>query len=298
MEKFLSTRRSQDRVMPTGVKVTMRSLTGQHQALITQDDDVKRKTAIDEMILDCIVRIGDKTDIQMSDVEGLLSNDRAWFLFQLRIFSNKQSPDFLFDYEFPVDKGGKRRKQRYKVLFNKEDFPARPYYWVWEKMCSDYRDANEMKATQELTESDLDILHNQEYPEMFQMYSEMLAKYQKQELVLPDSEVKIQWTMTTGLSERLHSERKGNATRSSHDQLLLHNPKYWDDDATKTWETAPILPLNKLSNDDIEALREDIMKKEASIETSVVIQYKEQESVQANVNLITIPSFFFPSLAR
>lgn len=296
MGKFDSFRKEKSFVLPSGVSITMKSLMGEHQTLITNADEKKRKSAIDEMLLDCTVSLGYNSNLTIKDIEKMLSSDRAYALFQLRQFSNETSDQFVFDYEFPVDKNGNKRKQRYIVEFNKRDFPAKPYYWVYRNMVQEWKKLKDIKN--DLTEDDeADMLESMDFPILYNSYEEMLSEHFNQELILPNSEVKVYWTLLDGEKEKKYAELKKEKDINSHDQIILRNPKYKEDDHS---EGQPMLnvPLNKLTQIDIEALRGDIISKEANIDTSIVVQYRDNVNVQASLNLITVPSFFFPSLAR
>lgn len=297
MGNFLNTRRTQVKVLPSGVEIEMMNLIGEHQALITNSDEKKRKTAIDEMLLGCVKRIGDKTHITLTDIERLLSQDRAWALFELRQFSNRRSQNFIFDYEFPVDENGNRRKQRYEVIFDKKDFPQRPYYWVVEKMIDDYKEENKKPSNYTLSIDELNNLWENEYPIMYSSYDEMLSKYKEQEVLLPDSGVKVIWTLLDGEREKKYSQNVNSKKVTSHDQLLQRNPLYISEDYIQG-KPMPSLPINVISQDDIETLREDILTKEANIDTTVVVQYKNDINSIVQLNLISLPAFFFPSLAK
>lgn len=292
-------RRKETYVTPSGVEIGLLSMYGDHQALITNSDEKKRRNAIDEMLKDCIEFIGNNREVTMKDVEALLSFDRSAILFRLRQFSNLRSPNFLFDYEFPVTNNGDRRKQRYEVIFNKRDFPQRPAYWVMEKMVADYRKelGLDENAKAELTEDQIsDMLEKHTFPVCYESYSEMLEKHKFQTVKLIDAGVEVHWEMLDGATEKKYADSKRQKEVSSHDQLLQRNPKYKEVDGEK--ENFMLLPIGKISTDDIEDLRADVLKKEADIDTSVVVQYREDVRTQANLNLITVPAFFFPSLAK
>lgn len=295
MGNFKATRRSVDKVMPSGVSITMQNLIGEHQALITSSDEKKRRNAIDQMLLGCITRIGNNYNVTIEDIGRLLSQDRAWALFELRQFSNRRSPNFIFDYEYPVDDNGSRRKQRYEVIFNREDFPQRPYFWVFSKMVEEYKKENNLPDDYKLSENQEGFILEKEYPVMFEDYKEMLDIYKVQQLVLEDSGVTVIWEMMDGNKEKEYAKHVNKKQLSSHDQLLQRNPVYDDGSGS---EILPKLPINELSQDDIEQLREDILSKEANIDTSVVLQYKEDARTTVNLNLLTVPAFFFPSLAK
>lgn len=298
METFLGTRRKQELVFPSGVKFGMLSLLGEHQRLITEQDEKKRRSAIDDMLLSCISYIGNKEKVTKEDIENLLSMDRAYALFELRKFSNKRSPNFVFDYEFPVDKTGNRRKQRYEVIFDKKDFPTRPYSWVLDVMAKEYIEKNGITSDTLEDEVVEDLCKNVElFPVIYDSYQEMLSIHKYQKTKLEDSNVEVSWQLLDGKYEKVYSINNSSKRATSHTQLLLRKPTY-NDGTFKEEQKLPDLPLDRLSYDDIEQLREEILKREANIETSVVIQYKEDASSIVQLNLISVPAFFFPSLAK
>lgn len=292
---FKGTRRSQVKVFPSGVEVEMQNLIGAHQAMITNSDDKQRKNALNNILLDCCKRIGEKTTITMKDIEKLLSNDRAYFLFELRMFSNRLSPNFTFDYEFPVDKNGSKRKQRFEVIFDRADFPQRPYKWVQDKMVADYTAENNIN--QELTDDLIEKITSTDFPILYQDYDQMLEENLEQTVTLPDSQCEVTWTLLQVASEDKYATGVAKRNFSSHDQLLQRNPKYQDGE-TEVGKPLPALPLNDLSQDDIETLRNDIVKTEGLIDTSVVVQYKDDVTTATKLNLVSVPAFFFPSLAN
>lgn len=298
MGNLTFTRKKELYVTPSGVPVLLQATIGEHQSWITNSEETRRKTAIDDMLKDCIVELGDKKDITAMDIDNIFSFDRAAMLFKLRQISNRLSPNFIFDYEFPVSNKGEKRQQRYEVLFNKKDFKQRPASWVYDKMVTDYKTANEIAVDEKLTEDQIGEVLLQDFPVVYENYAEMLAAHKDQETILPDTGVKVLWKILDIKQERAFSEMKKNKETSSHDQLLLRCPVYRDDSVEAGAKILPQLPLNKLSSDDIETLRNDIITREASIDTSVTVQYRKEATLQKSLNLITVPSFFFPSLAK
>lgn len=294
-QSFKATRREGRKVLPSGVEFVMRSLIGDHQAWITDSDDKKRKENMDKMLLDCLVSIGTKKNLTAGDVDRLIGFDRAFIFFELRMFSNRRNKDFCFDYEFAADADGNRRKQRYNIVFDKKDFPQRPAFWVLEKMKSDLAGKLEKKES-EITKDEVDTMLYEatEFPVMYNTYDEMLTERKSQTVTLPDSKVEVTWEMVDGAQEKKFAANMKKP--NSHTPLLQRSPKY-KDETFKEGNVLPSLPIGQLSFDDIETLRQDYMTKEADIDTSVVIMYKNDNNCQTQVNLITIASFFFPSLA-
>lgn len=73
---------------------------------------------------------------------------------------------------------------------------------------------------------------------------------------------------------------------------MIRNCIYRDD------KQLPIkIPLDRMDTLDIEALRFHMMEVEGDMETSVVVQYKDDATMQQQVDLVTTAGFFFPSLA-
>jgi hypothetical protein len=306
MSTFLSARKSKATVFPTGVPVEYKALIGLYQAWLTDANETKRKEAIDKMLLDCLVSIGSKTNLIMADVEALLDFDKAFLLFDLRQFSNKNSSNFVFDYEFAADSQGHKRKQRYDIFYAKKDFPQRPARWVFEKMKADYIaayvDKNEMKAedwqeTSWTPDMEKTMLQDcDQFPKMYDTYAEMLSANLYETIRLDDSGVDVTWRMVDGARAKKFGKDYDMKNANSHTQLLLRDPKYKKPGAPES-EIGAILPLNDLTNDDIEQLRTSYIQKEAFIDTSVTIMFAADKSTEKPINLIHIAAFFFPSLA-
>lgn len=281
-------RKKFSRVLPSGVPVTLQAFVGKHQAIITNNDAEKRKEGIAEMMADCIVSLGNVPNPSKDVLNKLLINDRAYILFETRQESNTENDSFTFDYEFASQ--GKKRKQRYKIEFNKEDFPQRPYKWVHDAMVETYRIENEL--TGDLTQSDFDNLAVLDFPQIYDSYDQMLEDQKKRELILPSCKVKIEWHLVDVKREDMYT--RGKTQTNSHDQLLMRSPMYYEGEKKVVLGVGA---LSQMSIPDIEAIRKSIMETEGNIDTSVVIRYGDDDSTSTQINLIAIPAFFFPSLA-
>ena len=313
MSKFKSIRLTGDYVAPSGINVGLQALMGEHQKEISINDEAKRKKGLDYILLDCITSIGSNSDLTPVHINSLLEGDRKAILFELRMISNKRNPLFIFDYEFPV-RNRKRRTQRVEVNFTTETFPMRPYKWVYDKMVADWRVSNSIPDKEELTEEQLhEVFYEKkedkdgvmetvarEFPVMYQSYQAITADHLKQVTKLEDCGVDVHWELLTVAASSALNIKPHQVT--SHTHLQIHKPKYEDKDLTKldTSKGAVWLavPLDDMSTTDIEQLREDILITEAKIDTMVVVQYKDETDVQAQVDLIATPAFFFPSMGR
>lgn len=286
-------------VLPSGIEIELQALKGKHQEDISINDESKRREAIDTMLYECLVSIGDNKNLTLKDIQAMLSEDRKEALMALRQLSNNNNPNFRFKYEFPTQHG-KRLEDTYEVIFDKEDFPKKPYSWVLEEMKKQHIANNDMADDTVLSDDEIDavIKTNDKFPIMFTDYSEILSTYGKQRLVLPDSGLTIVYNLLDGKTESNYTKNLKSNKISSHTYISMRDAKYLQPEKLEEGKEIPIiLPLGELSIEDIEFLRGEMRKIEADIHTTVVVQYKSDASIQAQVNLIATPAFFFPSLA-
>lgn len=297
MGKFNYQRPVEKVILPSGVEAELTTLIGDHQDWITKNDPNQVRNGIDRLFKDCVVSIGGvKPTKEM--LQNFLVNDKMFCLFFIRQFSNKRNKDFVFKYEFPVDKQGKKRVQKYEVEFNREDFPQKPYSWVFEKMKKEYYSENKLDLEEDkVTDKIENAILGMKFIKCYETYEDMLAEQSEQKIVLPDSEVEVFWTLLNSKKERSFGISKQNKDASSHDQIFIHSPVF-EEDGYEEGDVRKIVPVGKLSMDDIEALRGHIIQTEGKIDTSVVINYKETPGTETMLNLLSVPTFFFPSLAN
>lgn len=309
---IIASRRTSSHVTLSGIEVGLQSLVGVWQKELTQANDTKRRDAFDEMLLDCITYIGTKTkaELTLSDIRKLFREDRKDILFEIRQLSNKRNPEFVFDYEFPT-KNKQKYKQRTVVIFDPESFPRTPYKWVREKMYVNYAvknglfehpDADSLEALPTdvvLTKEQKKQALLAEIPVMFQSYDEIVQKHKRNRFRLPECGVEVVWNITDGEAERKNQKIINPDDVSSHTQIQVTDAKYvtYQKGSTGEVEVLVTLPLDRMDTLDIEGLRREIMETEGHIETTVVCQYGDNASMQANVDLVTTAAFFFPSLA-
>ncbi|RUP38222.1 MAG: hypothetical protein EKK63_12645 [Acinetobacter sp.] len=297
MASIFQSRKEGTSVLPSGVQASYRSLTGKHQEQITINDEDKRRAGIDNILVDCLISIGDDTEVTLKKVQALLVEDRKALLFALRQLSNQENKEFRFEYEFPTQ-GGKKMKDAYKVNFTKDDFPVTPYKWVRTAIEKKYMEERGIESEKDLTDTDKTAILNEELPVLFTSYEEMLKEHKMQELELPECKVRVKYQLLDGVRELEFIKTLKKDTISSHTYLSQRKPKYLDPEKLKAEKEVWLdVPFGELGIPDIEALRKHMKDTEANVETTVVVQYKDNPAIQAQVDLVSTPAFFFPSLA-
>lgn len=296
MVKF-SIRKSKEIVALSGIKIGIQSLLGAHQAMITAQAEKKRTDGFENLLYDCIEYIGDKRkpELTLNDIKRLLEGDRKLILIKIRQLSNNDNPLFVFDYEFPTEEGQKL-KERKTVNFNKENFPIKPYYWVRSEANTESQGLDQPGEESSADRTGWNDSDN--IPVMFTDYSQILEAHLKQEFVLPECGIKVFYNLLTAEETSKYAGKLTKETINSHTQIIMRSPTYIDEDLSNGREKPVIVPvpLDQVTHIDIEALRKDIMEKEGNVETTVVVQYKQDRSKQSEIDLIAMPAFFFPSL--
>jgi len=295
MENIFKVQKTADIVLPCGVAAQIRGLEGKHQAMITVQDQSKRMQGLKRILWDCLVKLGDSNSISEDYIDKLTSFDRKCLLWKIRELSNKDTDRFVFDYEFPTD-NNRKLKQRFEVEFNSESFPVKPAKWVREKMIIDLMEEGYSNITEDSPEYKNKV-HSGEFPVMFDTYEQMLQEKLVKPLKLPECGVEVFWHLSLGKDEDRFSNIKGLET-SSHTQLQMHTPKYRNVELSKKGkDVIQAVPLDDLSNIDIEELRHDIMDYEGNIDSMIVVQSDEDTNKIAQIDLLQTPAFFFASLA-
>ena len=73
--------------LPSGLEAELREMTGAEESLLTNRRLMKDGEAVNQVLRNCLVRLGDKTEIAPKDVLDLLSGDRLFLLVRLRQIS-------------------------------------------------------------------------------------------------------------------------------------------------------------------------------------------------------------------
>jgi len=78
---------------PSGIEVELREMTGAEESLLTNRRLMKDGEAVNQVLKNCIVRLGEKTEVTGNDVLDLLSGDRLYILVRLRQISFGEDMD-------------------------------------------------------------------------------------------------------------------------------------------------------------------------------------------------------------
>lgn len=247
---------------------------GKHQRILTEDGgDFNAK--LNAVTQDILVRVGDETNITEEFILTLLSEDRKAILVNSRQFTVMNPEEFKFEYEFKgdytlevgPDNEGKFTTQAFQECREElnipvPEFPVKPY-----------ADAKAWKDLQ---------------------YKDIPKKY---EVELPRSGKTATWELTTVEMEgRMMASKK---KVSSHTQLEARKASYL---GGEKGTTPMVLTLDNEHLADIEAIRRDIMDKEAKVDTVVILSHPHKDKVAeqykyVHVDLLSVPAFFFPSQA-
>ena len=73
--------------LPSGTELELREMTGAEEELLTNQRLIRSGEAINQVLRNCFVRLGEKTDPDLSEVMNLLSGDRLFALVRLRQIS-------------------------------------------------------------------------------------------------------------------------------------------------------------------------------------------------------------------
>ncbi|MBT8341084.1 MAG: hypothetical protein HKP58_03600 [Desulfatitalea sp.] len=73
--------------LPSGIEIELKEMTGAEEELLTNQRLIRSGDAINQVLRNCLIRIGEKTEPTVSDVLELLSGDRLFTLVRLRQIS-------------------------------------------------------------------------------------------------------------------------------------------------------------------------------------------------------------------
>lgn len=73
--------------LPSGLEAELREMTGAEESLLTNRRLMKDGEGVNQVLRNCLVRLGDRTELAAKDVLDLLSGDRLFLLVKLRQIS-------------------------------------------------------------------------------------------------------------------------------------------------------------------------------------------------------------------
>ena len=73
--------------LPSGLEAELREMTGAEESLLTNRRLMKDGEGVNQILRNCLVRLGDRTELAAKDVLDLLSGDRLFLLVKLRQIS-------------------------------------------------------------------------------------------------------------------------------------------------------------------------------------------------------------------
>lgn len=287
---------SYEGVLPSGVSFTVRELLTGDQSDLAKRVRQGDKKAFIKMLLACLIRVGDNTNITEKDIERMLGNDINYAFVKLRqhTFRGKESELFKFKYEFPLKPGETDKHiEFFKVNFNENLFKTEPYIWVREEMNrleAEYKKENPEAPKYEKP-------YPGEFPEMYKSYPEMLEANHRRKFQFPNTEITIEWSLMDGRSEQARRQVYGlkeDFIASLYIRNAVVTRKFKESEETLAeaveWENIPLYYSDKF--------REEIMRVEGQVDTIITVVSEENPNKQARVNLVQTLAFFAPSLGN
>lgn len=283
--------RIKESVLPSGVPFAVRNLIGDDQDDLTRTSK-KGETAqatFNKMLANAMRRLGSKDDtITPKDIAGMLSNDRKFALVTLRQHTLNYKPTFEFKFEWPLQKGEKKKEVvDYSIDFNHENFPVKPYWWVREAIAKIKDDTDPCYQADG---------HIKSFPKICDSYGDMLATYKENNGIFSNG-IKYKWDLLDGEKEMLYATEVNEDMRMNL-LIAMRSPKYLfvstKETQKDTWAT---FETGKVDAAILEDLRFEIFDKEGTIDTALVISHPTNRT-EKRVDLCQLPAFFFPSLAR
>ena len=293
-----SNRRERKGVLPSGVPFEIYGMTGDDLDTIAKAAEGKKTNWMSDLLKSCVKSVGDVVTPSSAFFDSMLELDLRFILLAIRQLSQRDSKEFIFDYQFPM-----QNKQRIveTVRFNMEpaDFLHKPFKWVLDRMIADYK-ALQADAGVEVEEADLaEVLLKDgqyaPYPVMYESYNDMLAQHLRHSFTLPDAGTTINYELITHDRATKFSNALGDKKAKYTDLVARYKPTYLYEGNTPS---AFMANSKSVSAYDVEKLHIDMREKDAKIDTLVVVESEKKPGLQAQIDVITIPAFFYPSLAK
>lgn len=107
--------------LPSGNEIVLKEMTGVEEELLTNQRLIRSGDAVNHVLKNCILKLGDKENITMEDVLSMLSGDRLFALVRLRQVS-------LGDIvEINLSCANQICRKACNVAINIDDLPITPY---------------------------------------------------------------------------------------------------------------------------------------------------------------------------
>lgn len=91
-------------ILPSGIEIELREMTGLEEELLTNQRLLRSGDAINQVLKNCLVRLGDETTVTVNHVQDLLSGDRLFLLVRLRQISLGDTVDLELQCTNPACK--------------------------------------------------------------------------------------------------------------------------------------------------------------------------------------------------
>ena len=252
--------------LPSGVECEVRSMTAKHQEMLTIQSSKPQMERMNQVLQDCIVRLGSETNITDDLILEMVSCDRKKALFELRQFSYGFDPNFEFQFEY-LSEEGKKKKAEISVDLDTYEFEVTPMK---------YKDESGNVVEANFTE-----------------YADVIA-HKKVTIILPQSGEEVQFTLLDGKGENIGA-RTPKRDRSSHTLVRMRQPITYT--TSSAGNKVPLqLNLNNLSLVDIEFLRKSIKQYEGDVDTILQFEHPETGNLES-VDIMGLTAFFYRSEA-
>lgn len=244
--------------LPSGVKASVRPMTGKHQRLLSEQGNQNMFTGLNSVLLDLLVSLGSKsgTEITSKVIDQLLAADRAKILVEARQFSLGFPTEFRFKYEYVASDGSKASQDTFIDI--SRGFPTKPYKF----QVSDYAS---IVRTNTLT--------------------------------LPISKKEVKWDLLDGTGE-MAATKLDRKKISSHTPIQLRNPRttYQGDneavDISLDLDTLALADIEALRGH-IEETEGEVNTEALIIHPEA--DRKPMNEREVRINLVGEKTFFFPS---
>ncbi|MHB9131136.1 MAG: T4 family baseplate hub assembly chaperone [Armatimonadota bacterium] len=107
--------------LPTGLDVELREMTGTEEELLTNPRLLRSGDAVNQVLRNCLVKLGEKTEVSITDVLDLLAGDRLFLLVKLRQISLGD------DVALAVPCPNAACRATLHLSINIDDLPVTPY---------------------------------------------------------------------------------------------------------------------------------------------------------------------------